>query len=46
METLIISVSPPRPLQMLDEAIQVAKALEKNNPGWVYISPFDDPLIW
>ena len=32
--------------QMLDEAIQLAKALEKNNPGWVYIHPFDDPLIW
>ncbi|XP_021042786.1 L-serine dehydratase/L-threonine deaminase [Mus pahari] len=32
--------------EMLDEAIQLAKALEKNNPGWVYISPFDDPLIW
>lgn len=31
---------------MLDEAIQLAKALEKNNPGWVYIPPFDDPLIW
>lgn len=32
--------------QMLDEAIQLAKALERNNPGWVYIHPFDDPLIW
>ncbi|XP_041505288.1 L-serine dehydratase/L-threonine deaminase [Microtus oregoni] len=32
--------------EMLDEAIQLAKALEKNNPGWVYIHPFDDPLIW
>ncbi|KAK7798930.1 hypothetical protein U0070_026022 [Myodes glareolus] len=32
--------------EMLDEAIQLAKALERNNPGWVYIHPFDDPLIW
>ncbi|XP_062944110.1 L-serine dehydratase/L-threonine deaminase [Cynocephalus volans] len=32
--------------EMLDEAFELAKALAKNNPGWVYISPFDDPLIW
>ncbi|XP_021488859.1 L-serine dehydratase/L-threonine deaminase isoform X1 [Meriones unguiculatus] len=32
--------------EMLDDATRLAKALEKNNPGWVYISPFDDPLIW
>uniref|UniRef100_A0A8D2JIC6 L-serine dehydratase/L-threonine deaminase n=1 Tax=Sciurus vulgaris TaxID=55149 RepID=A0A8D2JIC6_SCIVU len=30
----------------LDEAFQMAKALAKNNPGWVYVPPFDDPLIW
>lgn len=40
------SLSAPIALQMLDEAIQLAKALEKNNPGWVYIPPFDHPLIW
>ena len=33
-------------LQTLDEAIRVAKDLEKNNSGWVYVPPFDDPLIW
>nr|XP_004668521.1 L-serine dehydratase/L-threonine deaminase [Jaculus jaculus] len=32
--------------ETLDEAFQLAKALAKNNPGWVYIPPFDDPLIW
>lgn len=32
--------------EMLDEAFELAKALAKNNPGWVYIPPFDDPLIW
>ncbi|XP_038619548.1 L-serine dehydratase/L-threonine deaminase isoform X1 [Tachyglossus aculeatus] len=32
--------------EMLDEAIDQAKALANNNPGWVYIPPFDDPLIW
>lgn len=36
----------PVVLQMLDEAFELAKALAKNNPGWVYIPPFDDPLIW
>lgn len=44
------SPSPPPTsavvLQMLDEAFELAKALAKNNPGWVYIPPFDDPLIW
>lgn len=42
------SPSPTSPvvLQMLDEAFELAKALAKNNPGWVYIPPFDDPLIW
>lgn len=40
--------SHPSPvfLQMLDEAFELAKALAKNNPGWVYVPPFDDPLIW
>ncbi|KAF0872075.1 L-serine dehydratase/L-threonine deaminase [Crocuta crocuta] len=32
--------------EMLDEAFELAKALAKNNPGWVYVPPFDDPLIW
>ncbi|XP_006908641.1 L-serine dehydratase/L-threonine deaminase [Pteropus alecto] len=32
--------------EMLDEAFELAKALVKNNPGWVFIHPFDDPLIW
>ncbi|XP_077317402.1 L-serine dehydratase/L-threonine deaminase-like isoform X2 [Lithobates pipiens] len=32
--------------EMLDETIEHAKELTKNNPGWVYIPPFDDPLIW
>uniref|UniRef100_A0A803K6Q2 L-serine deaminase n=1 Tax=Xenopus tropicalis TaxID=8364 RepID=A0A803K6Q2_XENTR len=32
--------------EILDEAIEHAKELVRNNPGWVYIPPFDDPLIW
>ncbi|MEE6514541.1 hypothetical protein FKM82_022761 [Ascaphus truei] len=32
--------------EILDETIEHAKELVKNNPGWVYIPPFDDPLIW
>ncbi|XP_021113061.1 L-serine dehydratase/L-threonine deaminase isoform X2 [Heterocephalus glaber] len=32
--------------ETLDEAFVLAKALAKNNPGWVYVTPFDDPLIW
>uniref|UniRef100_A0A8C8R7B6 L-serine dehydratase/L-threonine deaminase n=1 Tax=Pelusios castaneus TaxID=367368 RepID=A0A8C8R7B6_9SAUR len=32
--------------EMLDESIEQAKVLVKNNPGWVYVPPFDDPLIW
>lgn len=36
----------PVVLQMLDEALELAQALAKNNPGWVFIPPFDDPLIW
>lgn len=41
-------LSRPRPLvlQMLDEAFELARALAKNNPGWIFIHPFDDPLIW
>lgn len=43
-----LTLSRPLPLvlQMLDEAFELAKALVKNNPGWVFIHPFDDPLIW
>ncbi|NP_001091171.1 serine dehydratase S homeolog [Xenopus laevis] len=32
--------------EMLDETIEHGKELVRNNPGWVYIPPFDDPLIW
>ncbi|XP_012869816.1 PREDICTED: L-serine dehydratase/L-threonine deaminase [Dipodomys ordii] len=32
--------------ETLVEAFELAKALVKNNPGWVYVPPFDDPLIW
>ncbi|KAG8455682.1 hypothetical protein GDO86_001757 [Hymenochirus boettgeri] len=32
--------------EILDETIEHAKELVRNNPGWVYIPPFDDPLIW
>ncbi|XP_006877029.1 PREDICTED: L-serine dehydratase/L-threonine deaminase [Chrysochloris asiatica] len=32
--------------ETLDEAFELAKTLAKNSPGWVYIPPFDDPLIW
>ncbi|MGH0142335.1 UNVERIFIED_CONTAM: hypothetical protein FKN15_039230 [Acipenser sinensis] len=32
--------------EMLDETIEHAMRLAENNPGWVYIPPFDDPLIW
>ncbi|XP_022406442.1 L-serine dehydratase/L-threonine deaminase isoform X1 [Delphinapterus leucas] len=32
--------------ETLDEAVKVAKALTKNNSGWIYVPPFDDPLIW
>ncbi|XP_023576337.1 L-serine dehydratase/L-threonine deaminase isoform X2 [Octodon degus] len=32
--------------ETLEEASVLAKALAKNNPGWVYVTPFDDPLIW
>jgi hypothetical protein len=47
------SSSLPQPLsphpvawQTLMEAFELARALVKNNPGWVYVPPFDDPLIW
>ncbi|XP_006901054.1 PREDICTED: L-serine dehydratase/L-threonine deaminase [Elephantulus edwardii] len=32
--------------ESLDEAVDLAKALVKSNSGWVYVPPFDDPLIW
>ncbi|XP_047617717.1 L-serine dehydratase/L-threonine deaminase [Phacochoerus africanus] len=32
--------------ETLDEAIKLAKDLVKNNSNWVYVPPFDDPLIW
>ncbi|CAF91636.1 unnamed protein product, partial [Tetraodon nigroviridis] len=30
----------------LNESIEYGKQLVANNPGWIFISPFDDPLIW
>ncbi|KAB0401864.1 hypothetical protein E2I00_010845 [Balaenoptera physalus] len=36
----------PATIVTLDEAVRVAKALPKNNSGWIYVPPFDDPLIW
>uniref|UniRef100_A0A8C5AJ45 L-serine ammonia-lyase n=1 Tax=Gadus morhua TaxID=8049 RepID=A0A8C5AJ45_GADMO len=30
----------------LNESISYGEELVANNPGWVFISPFDDPLIW
>lgn len=32
--------------QALDESIEYGQQLVANNPGWIFISPFDDPLIW
>lgn len=32
--------------EILDDSIQHAIKLTENNPAWVYIPPFDDPLIW
>ncbi|KAM6156123.1 L-serine dehydratase/L-threonine deaminase [Rhynchocyon petersi] len=32
--------------ESLDEAVELAKALVKNGQGWIYVPPFDDPLIW
>lgn len=36
----------PVVLQTLEEAHELATTLAKNNSDWVFISPFDDPLIW
>ncbi|CAB1415749.1 unnamed protein product [Pleuronectes platessa] len=30
----------------LNESMEYGEQLVANNPGWVLISPFDDPLIW
>uniref|UniRef100_A0A674P452 L-serine ammonia-lyase n=1 Tax=Takifugu rubripes TaxID=31033 RepID=A0A674P452_TAKRU len=30
----------------LNDSIVHGQQLVENNPGWVFISPFDDPLIW
>ncbi|XP_055017631.1 L-serine dehydratase/L-threonine deaminase isoform X2 [Boleophthalmus pectinirostris] len=30
----------------LNESIDYGQQLVTNNPGWIFISPFDDPLIW
>ncbi|XP_077417931.1 L-serine dehydratase/L-threonine deaminase-like [Vanacampus margaritifer] len=30
----------------LNESIEYGQQLVANNPGWIFISPFDDPLIW
>ncbi|KAF3695983.1 L-serine dehydratase/L-threonine deaminase [Channa argus] len=30
----------------LNESIEYGQHLVANNPGWIFISPFDDPLIW
>ncbi|XP_033829030.1 L-serine dehydratase/L-threonine deaminase-like [Periophthalmus magnuspinnatus] len=30
----------------LNESIDYGQQLVANNPGWIFISPFDDPLIW
>ncbi|XP_036454113.1 L-serine dehydratase/L-threonine deaminase-like [Colossoma macropomum] len=30
----------------LNESIEYGKQLVSDNSGWVFISPFDDPLIW
>ncbi|KAL0979404.1 hypothetical protein UPYG_G00184610 [Umbra pygmaea] len=30
----------------LNESIEYGQQLVDNNPGWIFISPFDDPLIW
>uniref|UniRef100_A0AAY4ARA9 L-serine ammonia-lyase n=2 Tax=Denticeps clupeoides TaxID=299321 RepID=A0AAY4ARA9_9TELE len=30
----------------LNDSIEHGKQLVENNPGWVYVSPYDDPLIW
>ncbi|XP_017272612.1 L-serine dehydratase/L-threonine deaminase [Kryptolebias marmoratus] len=30
----------------LNDSIEYGQQLVANNPGWIFISPFDDPLIW
>ncbi|KAJ3603716.1 hypothetical protein NHX12_028457 [Muraenolepis orangiensis] len=30
----------------LNESISYGEKLVENNPDWVFVSPFDDPLIW
>ncbi|KAM8887189.1 L-serine dehydratase/L-threonine deaminase-like isoform 1-T1 [Spinachia spinachia] len=30
----------------LNESIEYGEQLVANNPSWIFISPFDDPLIW
>ncbi|KAM9393080.1 L-serine dehydratase/L-threonine deaminase-like [Pholidichthys leucotaenia] len=30
----------------LNESIEYGQQLVANNTGWIFISPFDDPLIW
>lgn len=32
--------------QNVDEGIAYGQELVANNAGWIYIPPFDDPLIW
>ncbi|KAJ7994261.1 hypothetical protein DPEC_G00264050 [Dallia pectoralis] len=32
--------------EALNESIEYGRQLVVNNPGWIFISPFDDPLIW
>lgn len=32
--------------QAVNESIEYGQHLVENNPGWIFISPFDDPLIW
>uniref|UniRef100_A0A668ALM1 L-serine deaminase n=1 Tax=Myripristis murdjan TaxID=586833 RepID=A0A668ALM1_9TELE len=49
--TIVVpSVTPSPTVERLkDEGASViihGKQLVANNPGWIFISPFDDPLIW
>ncbi|XP_007565427.1 L-serine dehydratase/L-threonine deaminase [Poecilia formosa] len=32
--------------EALNESISYGQQLVANNPGWIFVSPFDDPLIW
>ncbi|KAL4646587.1 L-serine dehydratase/L-threonine deaminase [Arapaima gigas] len=32
--------------KVLKDSIEYGQQLVANNPGWVFISPYDDPLIW